>query len=324
MWRAAYKIRDFFFGEISPLPFVWLRLLLSVVLLLQAAELSNYVPSLFGRMGFLQSSVNDFFAEAGGNLNLARVLAQYASQHAGRYGMTDPIFMQGLFFAYVLALGALAVGFYTRAASVSSWLLHFLVFGAGHMSSYGVDRFAQSALFFLVWSPAGASHSWDASRGKSRPQLSPPPALALRGLQFYLCVAYLGAGVAKAMGEQWWNGEAIWRAILLTAGAPYQVLWLAHFSWIARLAAWGTIAIEIGYPLLVWSRRTRGTWVALVVSMHLGIALFLGLTSFAAVMAVLTFCAFGIDERVTARSPVPRFEIAVPGLRSRSSRPALS
>jgi len=302
-WRAFYRlgnvatharlsIRHFLFSKISSAPFVALRILLSFVLLFQAIQLSGEVPSLFGRLGFLQSDVNDFFAISGGNLALASQLGAFVS----RLGVDDVTYMQGMFLLYTVSLASLLLGFGTRLSSISACLFHFLVFGAGHMSSYGVDRFAQCGLFFLIWSPTERSRAGNDKKGVTSTQNFSPPAMALRGLQLYLCIAYFGAGVAKAMGVQWWNGEAVFRAILLTAGAPYQVIWLAHFPWLARLSSWGTLVLEIGYPFFIWPKRTRRLWIILTLSMHLGIAIFLGLVSFSAVMAVLTFCAFGVNE----------------------------
>jgi predicted DCC family thiol-disulfide oxidoreductase YuxK len=68
--------------------------------------------------------------------------------------------------------------------------------------------------------------------------------------------------------------------------------WMAWTPWIAALACWVTVVVEIGYAIFIWPRRTR-KWCALaIIVMHVGIALTLGLAAFSAIMILLTFCAW--------------------------------
>jgi hypothetical protein len=94
----------------------------------------------------------------------------------------------------------------------------------------------------------------------------------------------------------------------------FDFAWLADTPWLAMLAGWGTLVVEIGYVFLVWPRRTRQLWALATVGLHVGIALALGLVSFAAVMIVLNVAAFLV-------SPEPK---SVAASRLRSHAPALS
>ena len=55
---------------------------------------------------------------------------------------------------------------------------------------------------------------------------------------------------------------------------------------LARLVGWGTLLVEVGYPLLVWLKWTRTPGALATIGMHVGIAVALGLVSFAGVMIV--------------------------------------
>ena len=57
-----------------------------------------------------------------------------------------------------------------------------------------------------------------------------------------------------------------------------------------------TLLVEIGYCVFIWPKATRKLWVASVVGLHLGIAIFLGLGLFGSMMCVLTFAVFGISS----------------------------
>jgi hypothetical protein len=56
----------------------------------------------------------------------------------------------------------------------------------------------------------------------------------------------------------------------------------------------------LGYALFIWPKRTRRLWAVSTIGMHVGIAIFLGLASFAALMSVLTFSAFCVSAEPTA------------------------
>jgi hypothetical protein len=117
-------------------------------------------------------------------------------------------------------------------------------------------------------------------------------------MQAHLCVVYLGAGLFKAMGRQWWNGEAIWQVVSQPAFHTFDLSSLARHPWIPTLAGWVTLGVEIGYAFLIWPRRTRRAWVIAATGLHLGVGLFMGLVFFSSVMILLTCSLFLIPEEV--------------------------
>jgi hypothetical protein len=162
-------------------------------------------------------------------------------------------------------------------------------------SIYGVDTFAHIGLFFCIWMPVGAALSWDRLSGRVSGAASAEARLSLRLLQVYLCIIYLASGLEKAVGEQWWNGEAMWRSLMRLDLGQFESAWLAQVPWLARVLCWGTLLVEIGYAFFVWPRRTRRLWAVATIALHIGIAVMLGLVSFAAVMIVFTTSAFLIS-----------------------------
>jgi hypothetical protein len=61
---------------------------------------------------------------------------------------------------------------------------------------------------------------------------------------------------------------------------------------IAGIAIW---VIELGYPVLIWPKKTRFWWLACILAMHVGIAVAMGLYVFALIMIVLNLAAFGTE-----------------------------
>jgi hypothetical protein len=202
---------------------------------------------------------------------------------------------------------ALLLGWRTTVAAVVAWATHLLLFPSWHLSSYGVDQFATIALFYMVVMPVGHDLSLDRAAGRSTAAPSIWAAVALAVLRIHLCIVYLSSGIVKASGEQWRNGEAIWRAVMQPQFAQFDLSWLAHVPWMAQAACWGTLAVEIGYAAFVWPRLSRRFWVLLTVGLHLGIAAMLGIYLFAAAMIVLTVAAFGVPSANPPRGAIMRF-----------------
>lgn len=277
---------DFVSRPASPRPLAALRIGLAAVLLAQALALAGCLVELYGRHGLVQWCV-DTVPNPRGLPRLAWVVEALAP-----LGISDVAAVRTVFLAYVASLACLLLGWRTRAAAVVAWLTHTALKTSGNASIYGVDEFAHIALFYCVWMPVAGAWSLDRAAGRAEGGPSPAARLSLRVLQLHLCVVYLTSGVEKATGEQWWSGEAVWRAVMRPDFAQFDLSWLAAAPWVAALACWATLLVEIGYVVFVWPRRTRALWALATIGLHVGIAVALGLVSFAAVMIVLNVAAF--------------------------------
>src|SRR4029079_2907775 len=141
-------------------------------------------------------------------------------------------------------------------------------------SAYGVFEFATIGLFYCALMPVGDALSVDAGSWRAD-RASVGARLARRVLQAHLCIVYFTSGIEKIRGEQWRNGEAIWRAVLRPRFQSMDLSWLAFYPMLPLLACWGTLAVEIGYAFLIWHRRTRRVCVLAAIGMHAGIAVVL-------------------------------------------------
>ena len=82
--------------------------------------------------------------------------------------------------------------------------------------------------------------------------------------------------IRSTNGEFVWvrgNGQAIWGPL---ASGEFRVLdftWLAAFPWLLNALTHLSLALEIGYPVLIWVRPLRPLLLAMVVMLHVGIGL---------------------------------------------------
>ncbi len=196
--------------------------------------------------------------------------------------------------ALLVAAITLTIGLACRVSAIAAWFIHLAAASSGALSSYGVDNFMTIGLFYLMLAPLPDRAALDCRLRPNRPARDP----RLHGffrtvLQLHLCVIYLFAGLAKALGSGWWDGANLWRAL---TRPPFNIVapdLLAHWSFLLPPLGLAIVAIELAYPVLIWFRRTRFLWLAMVCGMHVGIALTMGMHLFGLVMIVLNVAAFG-------------------------------
>jgi hypothetical protein len=270
-----------------------LRIGVAAVLIAQAFAFAPSLFLFFGQHGIVQAPVASLLVSS----TLPR-LAWFVDALASVAG--ERTIVIGCFCLYVAALHLLLAGYQTRAAAIIAWLLHLSLKTSGSASAYGVFEFATIALFYCTVLPVGAALSLDATT--STRDVSFQSKLGIRVLQIHLCIVYLSSGIEKIRGEQWRNGEAIWRAVMRPRFAPADFSWLAGVPALAVAICWATLAVELGYAVFVWPRRTRRLWALATIGMHAGIAVVLGLWSFSALMIVLNAAAFLAAGGMTARA----------------------
>ena len=176
----------------------------------------------------------------------------------------------------------MAVDYCGRAAALLLLMLDISIFSINTQYSYGADTIRTSILFYLVFIPNRPNYyMW----------------VYIRVVQVHLCIIYFFGGLEKALGYNWWNGEAIWKAVNLPyfqQGYSWHITLLQQQPWLAVLAGWLIILLELFYPLAVYIDRLRFIWLAAIAVMHTGIALLMGLWNFSLLMLTWNVGAFFI------------------------------
>ena len=286
---AGAAVTRFFLAPAWPTPLAALRIGLALVLLAQAALIVPAFFVLYERSGVLQGPVRDELARPG------LPYLGWLIRTLERVGMSEPTILVSTGLVYVASLTALLLGWRTRMAAASAWFTHLTLMMTANGTNYGADNFGNIFLFYLIWIPSGAALSMDRLAGRAALGPTWEARLALRVIQLHLCIIYLTGGLMKASGEQWWDGDAIWRSLMLPEYRQYDFCWLADHPWVATVSGWMVIVVESGYSIFIWPRRTRRIWILATVGMHLGIALFMGLGVFGAIMIAFTVAAFGVS-----------------------------
>jgi predicted DCC family thiol-disulfide oxidoreductase YuxK len=148
------------------------------------------------------------------------------------------------------------------------------------------------ALFYSLFMPMGREWSVDRALQAGKPLPAADASYCVLMFRLHICIIYAASAFSKAVGEQWWSGDALWRALSLPQFAQFDPQPLLAAPWLLVAASFATITCQLLYPVLVWT-RLRVPIVVLAELMHLGIAIFLGLWLFSTMMIALNTAAFG-------------------------------
>lgn len=224
----------------------------------------------------------------------------------------------------------LVAGIFSRPSAIVAWLIHLCATTSGSLVSYGVDNFMTIGLFYLMFAPLPDRYALEQRWLKAR-NTGPTAALDQRAfegrqmlgfwrrvLQVHLCLIYFFGGLSKALGNGWWNGTSLWRAL---TRSPFNLLpaeALIGWKYIFPIAGIAIFVLEMGYPIFIWRKRTRLPWLVCIIAMHIGIGVAMGMYLFALIMIVLNVAAFGprLDWRSSAAAEQPENDLIDPSARN--------
>ena len=231
--------------------------------------------------------------------------------HDGTFGMSDwgrsylwwierPLGLW-LHHAFTLLVTlAFAVGFLTRLTAPAAWFLQLMYIHRLTGALFGLDQIVTYMVMYLMLAPCGSCFSVDAwlrRRFAARQKLSPvlrwllpdrTPSVAAnvatRLLQLHLCVIYLYGGLAKARGQMWWDGTAVWFAVGNFEYQSIDMTWMSRYPHLFSILTHTTLFWEVFYCAAVWPKWSRPIVLAVAVAVHGGIAMFLGMITFGLMM----------------------------------------
>lgn len=265
-------------------PLALFRILLGCTAI--AAMLCSWLPRLgldVGSDGLLPPAGVDDWLTRQWRFSLLRPPPGLSPEWTARFDAlgNDVAYVYGLFTLWMLALGAMALGWRTRIATIVAWALTVSFLNRFSWLKNGGDDLLACGLFYLMLSPSGNVWSLDARRRRrsGRPIADVVPTWPVRLMQIQLCLVYLFTGLVKLsdgmelahLRGDWLDGSAVYWVLNDLAVARWPYCALPVPLWICRLLSWGTLLFEIGFSAFVCFRRLR-PWLLLVgVAFHVGI-----------------------------------------------------
>jgi len=284
MLSMTIRLRDWLLQPGSTRNIAWFRIAVASFCLVKCWSIKASLLDVYGQYGFVQwaitrGSLYDVLPHLG-DVSLA----------LGHWGLRPEGAVYLVISVHALSLVMLLLGIASRAAAAVAWCTNLLLIYAGGGLLYGMDYFTHIALTYCVIMPTGACLSvWPRRAIES----SVSAGVTLKMLRLQMGIVYASSGIEKALGEQWWNGEAIWRAVTLPVFSQLDMTWLARVPFLAAAVGWSVLLVEGAYPVFMGWKKTRSVWLLLVIGMHFGIGLSMGMWLFASIMMILSLFAYG-------------------------------
>lgn len=162
------------------------------------------------------------------------------------------------------------------------------------------DNMQRIALMLLFFADPAARWSLDARRrerkGEWFPEGSGPRQLgtvfhnlALVALVAQVSFVYVSGGLYKAQGDPWAGGWAVYDPLHTMRFGTWPVLSEIMTTWgpMVAIASWGSILLQIGFPLLLLTRPTRLFGLVGILGFHIAIGVVMGLPWFSLTMIAI-------------------------------------
>jgi len=291
--------RRFWLGQIDLRPLGFMRIVFGLVMFNSVLDLSFV---LF-----------DFFSDAG---VAPRTLLLGQLRRANSVCIYDlvgpPWVLVTLYILTLISILVFAVGWHTRLASVTTFLLVCGIHERNLQVFDGSDNVLRVMLFWLMFMPTGARYSIDAvlRAARGQPTITHGTALPIRMGQVQIAWVYLNTIIYKWPGVEWRNGTALRIALgldhLFTRTVGH---WVYNQEWLTVIGTHFTVVAEISFlPLcfLWWNREQaarvlgikkrpvpwwvpgqptlKGLAVLLGTGLHMGIAIMMSVGHFSYIM----------------------------------------
>ena len=218
----------------------------------------------------------------------------------------------------ILFCAAMTCGFATRIATPLAWWFTLMTCHRMMGALFGLDQVVVMLCMYLMIAPCGSVLSIDAwmrerswAGGTSQPNALNN--IATRLIQLHLCVIYLFGGLSKMRGDMWFEGSAMWYALVNYEYQSMDMTWLGQYPFLIASLTAITIFWETFYCAIVWPRMTRPIALAIAFCVHGGIAVVLGMVTFGTSMIIANFAFIEPEfiQRLHARFSDTRSTLAV-------------
>jgi hypothetical protein len=210
-------------------------------------------------------------------------------------------------------LGCILLSFFIRQQRILCILIYFFtvtLYNKAYIAQNSGDTLTVLMLFYLMFMNEYMNENHWTTNQKLRTADITLTNFAFLAAGIQVALVYFVAGVTKLKGEHWPDGTALYYVFSID---EYSCMlaknYIATSGFLVHAGTYLALAVQLGFPVFVWFRKTRKFTLAAGCILHLLIALLVGLTDFGFVMPVMYLLFFTEEEskkilgRVTALLP---------------------
>jgi hypothetical protein len=299
--------------------FSWKLILLARIAKFEVNR-SRTFSAAFLRIGFsaimiifylVNATRREFFWGPHGQLRWATYITQHNLSLLSLFRYSgSSVFADGLFILSLLVAVAFMLGIVPRISSWAFLLTTFAMFDRNRFMEDGGDHLlvtltvylclADTSCFFALIPARGAIRNRWSQRTMRAFTLVHNAAMFLISAQ--VALVYFWASFYKISGSTWRDGSALFY-ILSSDRYTLPVvanLLLSHPVILSALA-YGTVLFQMAFAILMWNRRIKLPLVMLMLVLHIGIAVVLGLVMFSLIMIVADLALLYDDDWIRLR-----------------------
>jgi uncharacterized membrane protein YphA (DoxX/SURF4 family) len=213
------------------------------------------------------------------------------------------------FLFYYLAVIVLAllwiVGWRTRLVGLLMLIGEVSIVERAPLVGDQGDNILRAGLVLLLFMQTSDHWSLDARRRAKQGARQPVVPLwlsngvhniALAALAFQVVLVYFSAGMAKARGDLWQHGTALYYPLQLQEFRPFPLLndLFTHVGLVIGIATYAVLVIELGFGFAMLHPVARRVAIAGVIVMHVSIAVLMALPWFS--LSILAFVAIFVSS----------------------------
>lgn len=182
------------------------------------------------------------------------------------------------------------IGCWTRITTPMFALFVWSIYHRNPWVTNGGTRLLCIVVIYLVVADLGAYLSVDASLRGARPRVSGWLSNMLHNtsillVAIQLCCVYIFSTFYKLDGPAWQQGTGLYYALMDPQFISFPfVAALSHNVWFVTLGSYGTLLYQSAFPWLILHPRLKYPMIIVGIGFHAGIALFMGLWWFSAVL----------------------------------------
>lgn len=270
------KINTFFFGYHKNIEKKNIFIIaISVFGLLNILSILPDIYNIYSKNGVINYGINDFL------IRNDQFRLTFITGAIEKIGLQYEYSLAIVIAIYICSFLFILMNYYRLVFAIIVLIIHNALVASSYSFSYGADYMISFSLFINVLLCIDSKYNQIIY------------SFAIRLLQLQLCVIYFFSGVGKAMGNNWYTGDAIWYLVSTYTNVNILTAFIATtIPFLFQIISLSVVIFELFYPVLIYNKITKNVALLYIIITHVIIILIINLYTFGFVMIILNVIAF--------------------------------
>ncbi|WP_131701388.1 hypothetical protein [Chryseobacterium sp. FH2] len=249
--------------------------MISIFGLLNILSILPDIYNIYSKNGVINSDINDFL------IRKDQFRLTFITDILERIGLQYEYALAIVIAIYICSFLFVLMNYYRLIFAIIVLVIHNALVASSYSFSYGADYMISFSLFINMLLCINSKYCQGIY------------SFAIRLLQLQLCIIYFFSGVGKAMGNNWYTGDAIWYLVSTYTNVNILTAFVATtVPVVFQIISLSVVIVELFYPILIYNKLTKNVALIYIIITHIIIILTINLYTFGVVMIILNVIAF--------------------------------